>query len=134
MAAIEKVEGIGPTFGAKLRGIGIATTGALLKKGATPAGRKAIVKDSGLTAKQILKFVNHVDLMRVKGVGEEYSELLEAAGVDTVPELAQRKADNLLEAMLKLNQKKKLVRIPPSIGKVKAWIDHAKKLPRVIEY
>lgn len=134
MASIETVEGIGPTYGEKLREIGIRSTGELLKRGAIASGRKEIVKQTGVSMKNVLRWVNHVDLMRIKGVGEEYSDLLEASGVDTVPELAQRKAENLHEAMIKTNEKKKLVRSVPALSNVKDWIQQAKKLPRVIEY
>ncbi|MCB1171656.1 MAG: DUF4332 domain-containing protein, partial [Leptospiraceae bacterium] len=93
-----------------------------------------IAKDSGLSPKLILEWVNHSDLMRIKGVGEEYSDLLEEAGVDTVVELAQRKAANLYEAMAKTNEKKKLVRQMPGESKIQDWINQAKKLPRVVKY
>ena len=82
----------------------------------------------------ILKFVNHADLCRIKGVGGEYSELLEAAGVDTVPELAQRNAANLTAAMAKVNEEKKLVRSLPSEKQVTNWVAQAKELPRVISH
>ena len=134
MAKIEKVEGIGPTYGNKLKAAGVPTTGALLKKGATTKGRKEIAKETGISAKLILEWVNHVDLFRVKGVGEEYADLLEEAGVDTVPELAQRKPANLYEALVATNQKKKLVRQLPGETRVAAWMQQAKKLPRVVQY
>lgn len=134
MANLEKVEGIGPTYAAKLAKAGIKTTGALLTQGATPAGRKQLAKDSGVSGKLLLEWINHVDLFRVKGVGEEYADLLEAAGVDTVPELAQRKASSLYETLEKTNAKKKLVRQMPGEKRVAGWIAAAKKLPRVIKY
>ena len=134
MAKLEKVEGIGSKYAGKLRKAGIRSTNDLLKKGETPAGRKEIAKDSGITPKLILEWVNHVDLFRVKGVGEEYADLLEEAGVDTVVELGKRKPDNLHQAMATVNQKKKLVRQLPSISQVKTWVAQAKKLPRAIKY
>ena len=134
MATLEKIEGIGPVYGKKLTKIGIRTTEALLKRGATPKGRKEIEKASGLGHKLILEWVNLADLFRVKGIGEEYSDLLEEAGVDTVVELAQRKADNLYKKVLQVNAKKKLVRRPPSEGMIADWIKQAKKLPRVVKY
>lgn len=134
MAKLEKVEGIGPKYAGDLRAAGVRSTGDLLKKGATPAGRKELSKNSGITGKLILEWVNHVDLFRIKGVGEEYADLLEEAGVDTVVELAQRNAANLYEAMKSTNIKKKLVRQLPSEKSVKDWIAQAKKLPRAIEY
>lgn len=134
MANLEKVEGIGKTYAGKLAAIGVKTTGALLQKGSTPQGRKDIAKQSGISPKLILEWVNHVDLFRVNGIGEEYADLLEEAGVDTVPELAQRKADNLYEALEKTNAKKKLVRQMPGAKRVAGWIASAKKLPRIVSY
>ena len=134
MATLEKIEGIGSVYGKKLTKIGIRTTEALLKKGATPKGRKEIEKASGLGHKLILEWVNLADLFRIKGIGEEYSDLLEEAGVDTVVELAQRKADNLYKKVLEVNAAKKLVRRPPSAGMIADWVKQAKKLRRVVKY
>lgn len=131
---IEDVEGIGPVFGDKLRGAGVADTDSLLSSGKTPAGRKALAEKSGLSAKQLLRFINMVDLYRIKGIGSEYADLLEAAGVDTVPELARRRADNLTAAMAKVNDEKKLVRRAPTETEVAQWVAQAKELPRMIEY
>ena len=102
--------------------------------GATPAGRKGLAKNSGLSEKQILEWVNHVDLFRIKGVGEEYADLLEEAGVDTVVELAQRKAVNLIDKMSQVNASKNLVNKMPALSQVEDWIAQAKKLPRAISY
>ncbi|MBN2148619.1 MAG: DUF4332 domain-containing protein [Anaerolineales bacterium] len=134
MAKLVEVEGIGEKFAAKLKAAGIATTAVLLEKGATPKGRKEIAEKSGISDGLILQWVNHVDLFRIKGVGSEYSDLLEAAGVDTVPELAQRKAENLFEKMTAVNAEKKLVRRLPLKPQVANWIEQAKLLPRVIQY
>ena len=134
MAKLEMVEGIGSKYADTLRQAGIGSTKSLLNKGATPTGRKQIARDTGLSAKLILEWVNHVDLFRIKGVGEEYADLLEEAGVDTVVELAQRSPDNLHAAILETNQSKKLVRRPPSKNMVHDWVKMAKKLPRKIEY
>ncbi|TET48986.1 MAG: DUF4332 domain-containing protein [Actinomycetota bacterium] len=134
MATLEKIEGIGPVYVQKLAQIGIRTTGMLLKKGATPKGRKEIEEASGLGNKLILEWVNLADLFRIKGIGEEYSDLLEEAGVDTVVELAQRKAENLHGKIIEVNTAKKLVRRPPSAGMVADWVKQAKKLPKVIKY
>ena len=134
MATLEKIEGIGSVYGKKLTKIGIRTTEALLKKGATPKGRKEIEKASGLGHKLILEWVNLADLFRIKGIGEEYSDLLEEAGVDTVVELAQRKADNLYKKVLEVNAAKKLVRRPPSAGMIADWVKQAKKLRGVVKY
>ena len=94
MAKLEVVEGIGAVYAEKLRGAGIATTDALLKTGSTPAGRKSIAEGADVSSKLVLEWINHVDLFRITGVGEEYADLLERAGVDTVPELAQRNPDS----------------------------------------
>ncbi|MCB1167750.1 MAG: DUF4332 domain-containing protein [Leptospiraceae bacterium] len=134
MAKLEEIEGIGPKYANTLRKAGVRSIADLLKKGATPDGRKTIAKDSGLSPKLLLEWINHADLMRVKGVGEEYADLLEAAGVDTVVELAQRKSSNLYETMAATNAKKKLVRQMPGESKIQDWISQAKKLPRAIKY
>lgn len=134
MTNIVDVEGIGEAYVAKFKEIGIHTTEELLEKGASPDGRKHLAEKIGISDKLILRWLNHVDLFRIKGVAGEYSELLEAAGVDTVPELAQRKADHLLAKMTEVNAAKKLVRKLPSESQVKDWVEQAKKLPRVLTY
>lgn len=134
MAKLEMVEGIGSKFAKDLRRAGIRSTTGLLDKGATPSGRKEISAASGIGHALILEWVNHVDLFRIKGVGEEYADLLEEAGVDTVVELAQRKPQNLHQAMLETNARKKLVRRPPSLKMVTGWVAQAKKLPRKVSY
>jgi predicted flap endonuclease-1-like 5' DNA nuclease len=134
MSAIIDVEGIGPVFAEKLVEAGITTTGALLKEGATPSGRKKIEKDTGIAHKLILRWTNHVDLYRITGVQKQYAELLEAAGVDSVVELAQRDPANLLPKIVATNKKKNLVRKLPTQKQVADWVAQAKKLPRVITY
>ena len=134
MTNLREVEGIGEQYAQKLADAGIKTTEALLKKGADPQGRKAIADATGLSLKRILGWVNRVDLFRIKGVGEEYADLLEVAGVDTVPELAQRNPGNLYQKMVEVNEEKKLVRQLPTEAKVKDWVAQAKELPRKITY
>jgi predicted flap endonuclease-1-like 5' DNA nuclease len=134
MAKLEQVEGIGAKYAKDLRKAGVRSTSSLLKKGATPKGREQVAKASGISKTLILEWVNHVDLFRIKGVGEEYSDLLEEAGVDTVVELAQRVAANLYQSILETNARKKLVRQLPSKKMVNNWVNQAKKLPRVIQY
>ena len=134
MAKLEQVEGIGKKYAGQLRKAGVRSTKSLLDKGATTKGRDELARAAGIGDKLILEWVNHVDLFRIKGVGEEYSDLLEEAGVDTVVELAQRNAANLHEAILETNAKKKLVRRPPSKKMVKDWVANAKKLPRKVYY
>lgn len=134
MTKLMEIEGIGETYQQKLISAGIKSAEALLEKGSTPKGRKEIAEKSGIGDGLILQWVNHVDLFRIKGVGSEYADLLEAAGVDTVPELANRKPENLLEKMTATNSVKKLVRRLPVLSQVKSWVDQAKSLPRVITY
>jgi predicted flap endonuclease-1-like 5' DNA nuclease len=131
---IEDVEGIGPVTGEKFRAASIADTDALLAAATTAKQRAELAAKVGLSEAKILRFANMVDLYRVKGVGSEYSELLEAAGVDTVPELAQRNAANLAKALAAVNEVKKLTRQVPSETEVGRWIEHAKTLPRVLQY
>lgn len=134
MPKIIDVEGIGKKYADKLIKAGIRSTDALAKAGATPKGRKDLAEKSGISDGLILEWVNHVDLYRIKGVGSEYSDLLEESGVDTVPELALRNAANLVQKMTEVNRAKKIVRKLPVESQVADWIAQAKKLPRVINY
>lgn len=134
MASIDAIEGIGHKHATTLRKHRVRTTEALLKRGATRKGRKDLSAETGLTEKQLLEWINRADLMRVKGIGEEYSDLLEAAGVDTVKELRRRNAANLLGAMVDVNAKKRLVRRLPTESMVQRWVDHAKTLDSVVTY
>ena len=136
MASLTKVEGIGKKYQRQLQKTGISTSEALLKAGATRKGRNQLAKDSGISAKLILEWVNRVDLFRIKGVGTQYADLLEASGVDTVVELGKRVPENLLATMEKTNnkRKKKLVRQLPGIRMVKKWITQAKRLKRVVTH
>ena len=131
---VEEIEGIGPVLGEKLRAAGINTVDKLLEKAATKKQRLSLAEETGISEKQILKFANMADLFRLNGVGQEYAELLEVAGVDTVPELAQRNAANLTAKMEEVNEAKNLTRKTPSATEVEKWIAQAKELPRVIEY
>ncbi|MBR0682182.1 DUF4332 domain-containing protein [Roseomonas eburnea] len=131
---IEEIEGIGKVYGDKLRAAGVKDTDALLARCATPKDRATLAAATGIPDALVLKFANRADLMRVKGIGEEYADLLEAAGVDTVPELAQRKAANLYAAMETVNAAKKLVRQAPGLAAVEGWIAAAKDLPRKLQY
>jgi len=134
MTNLLKIEGIGPKYTKTLAKAGHTTTQGLLKAGATRKGRKDIAESTGISSKLILEWVNLADLFRIKGVGEEYSDLIEEAGVDTVKELAQRKPENLHKKILEVNAAKKLVRQAPSVSMVKDWVAQAKGLPRVIKY
>jgi len=134
MATLSKIEGIGPVCGTKMGDVGIKTTGALLEAAAAPAGRKALATKTGFTPKQILGWANRADLMRVKGVGEEFSDLLELSGVDTVKALAKRKPENLHAKLAEVNAAKNAVRRAPNLSEVEGWVAHAKTLPRVLSY
>ena len=134
MTKIIDIEGIGPAYAKKLAGAGVTTTGRLLKVAASTAGRKDLAKQADVTTKQVLEWVNRADLMRIKGVGTQYSDLLEASGVDTVVELSKRNAENLFKAMTDVNAAKKLVRQVPSLDQVTDWIAQAGNLPRVITH
>jgi predicted flap endonuclease-1-like 5' DNA nuclease len=131
---IEDVEGIGPATGDKLRAAGIKDTDTLLAQCTTPKQRKDLAEKTGLGEGQVLRFANMVDLYRVNGIGAEYAELLEVAGVNTVPELSRRNAANLTAALVDVNEQKKLTRRTPSETEVTKWVEQAKTLPRVLEY
>jgi predicted flap endonuclease-1-like 5' DNA nuclease len=128
------IEGIGPKYAADLEAVGISKVEQLLERGATPKGRKELAEQTGISGKLILRWVNMADLFRIKGVGEEYTDLLEAAGVDTVPELAQRNAANLHQKMTEVNDEKALVRRLPTADQVADWVNQAKAMDRVITY
>jgi len=134
MAKIIDVEGIGKVYAEKLKEAGLSTVEALLKMGASPQSRKEIEEKTGISHKLILEWVNLADLFRIQGIGEEYSDLLEEAGVDTVVELAQRNAENLHQKLVEINQQKKLVRQVPGLSQVTKWVEQAKILPRVVTY
>ena len=134
MAKVIEIEGIGPTYAEKLNAAGVETTEDLLKMCCDASGRKEIAEKTEISEKLILEWANLADLMRIKGVGEEYADLLEEAGVDTVKELATRNAENLAEAMDKVNAEKKLTNMVPNAGTVEKWIEEAKTLDPVITH
>jgi len=134
MTKLSAIEGIGGVYGNKLRKAGVASLESLLKKGASPKGRSSLEQQTGISKGLLLEWINRADLFRIKGVAEEYSDLLEASGVDTVVELAQRKAENLFAKMVEVNTAKKKVRKLPTESQVKDWVVQAKSLPRVIKY
>lgn len=131
---IEKIEGIGPKFGAALRDAGIRTVESLLKAGGDKKSRKALAEKTGISESRILKCVNMADLFRINGVASQYAELLECAGVDTVNELKHRNAENLAAKMTEVNEEKNLVRRPPSVAVVSDWVSQAKELPAAVRY
>ena len=128
------IEGIGPAYAEALGKQGVGTTEELLAQGGTPTGRHKLAESAGISEKLVLEWVNHADLCRINGIGSEYADLLEAAGVDTVPELSHRNATNLTETLTKTNEAKKLVRRIPSQTEVGHWIDEAKTRPRAVTY
>jgi len=131
---VEYIEGVGAVYGAKLNQAGIATVMDLLQRGATRKGRAELVEATGIQAGLILTWVNHCDLFRIKGVDNQFGELLEAAGVDTVVELAQRNPVNLFNRLAEVNAEKKLTGRSPRQDEVSGWVEQAKGLPRVVEY
>ena len=131
---IDEIEGIGPSYSEKLQGAGIKNTDDLLAHCASPNGRKAIAERTGLSERNILEWTNMADLMRVSGVGRQYAELLEAAGVDTIKELRNRNAENLAAKMEEVNAEKKLAKASPSASTVTDWISQAKKTDPKISY
>ena len=134
MAKLTEIEGIGGWFALLLEAAGVRSSDSLLSKGATAKGRREIARRAGISEAKILEWVNHADLFRIKGVGEEYADLLEASGVDTVPELAKRNARNLHAKICEVNREKHLVRRLPSKAQVIDWCKQAGRLPRVISH
>jgi predicted flap endonuclease-1-like 5' DNA nuclease len=134
MGSLIDVEGIGPVYRQKLTDAGISSANELLERGSTPRGRQQVAAETGIGPALLLEWINHVDLFRIKGIYEEYADLLEEAGVDTVPELAQRNPDSLYARMGEVNAQKSLVRRLPSRNQVADWIQQARTLPRKISY
>lgn len=134
MPSIDSIAGMGVRQATRMRKARIRTTEALLKRGKTRAGRKRIAADTGLAEELIVTWVNRADLMRVKGIGSEYSDLLEASGVETVRELKTRNPVNLHRKMVKVNDQKRLVRRLPTESMVESWIANASRLTSVIKY
>lgn len=131
---IADIEGIGPAFAAKLNAAGVKSVEGLLKKGSCPEDRKTLSEATGIGDALILEWVNLADLYRIKGIGSEYSDLLEEAGVDTVVELANRVPQNLLDKLVEVNKTRNLVNKMPGLTQVADWIKQAKKLPRIVTY
>jgi predicted flap endonuclease-1-like 5' DNA nuclease len=134
MATIDAIAGLDPKSATRFRKSRVRTTEALLKRAATRRGRKELAASTGLDEKQILVWVNRADLMRVKGIGSEYSELLEAAGVDTIKELRRRNHVSLAKKMIQLNESQRLVQRLPTEGMVERWVAHAGQLDPIITY
>ena len=131
---IQDIEGIGETYAKKLNNVGVKTMDDLMAKGGTPMERVKLAAAVGLTENQILEWVNRADLQRVKGIGSEYADLLETAGVDTVAELAQRNAEFLADRLRAVNQVKQITPNVPGTQLIEEWILKAKSLPKAVEY
>jgi predicted flap endonuclease-1-like 5' DNA nuclease len=134
MTKIDDIEGIGPGYAEKLRGAGVASVEALLETAGPAAGRKKLAEATGIADSLLLEWTNHADLFRLDGVGSEYADLLEAAGVDSCPELAQRNATNLAAKLAEVNEAKSLVRRVPTETVVAGWVEQAKSLPKVVTH
>jgi len=134
MTALSDIEGIGPAYAEKLKDAGLTSIENLLEVCCTKKGRKEIAEKSGLSEKLILGWANRADLTRIKGVSTQYADLLECAGVDTVPELKQRNAENLHAKMAEVNEDKNLVRKVPALSQVESWVEQAKELPKKITH
>lgn len=131
---IEEIEGIGAAYAEKLEAAGVKTTEDLLESGKTPKGRAALAEKTGISGKLILKWVNHADLFRIKGVAGQFAELLEAAGVDTVKELKHRVPANLYAKLVETNDAKNLCNRVPSEKEIVKMVEQAKELPPMVEY
>jgi predicted flap endonuclease-1-like 5' DNA nuclease len=132
---VEEIEGIGPVLAEKLRDGGVQTADDLLARGGPRSTRELLAQTTGIDASRILEWVNHVDLMRLPGVGEEYSDLLEAAGVDSLAELAQRNPDNLAQTFQELDAARPdWIRRLPSAETVRGWVESAASYERVVEH
>ena len=132
MKKIIDIEGVGEVYAQKLQDADIKTVEQLLEQGAKPKGRDQIAEKTGISGALILRWVNHADLIRIVGVAEQYAELLEASGVDSIPEFSHRVAENLHSKLVEVNEKKHLVKRLRSVGQVSSWIDQCKNLPRAV--
>ncbi len=134
MMRIDKLEGVGPAYAEKLNQAGIRTVRDLLRACGTPEGRRELAQQTGIDPKLILRWTNMADLFRIRGIGPQYAELLEAAGVDTVPELAQRNPENLYNKLAQVNAEKRMVKQLPTLRLVRTWVEQASKIGRRVYY
>jgi len=131
---IHEIQGIGPNYASKLLGVGINTVAKLLEDGATRTGRLKLTETTGIPESLILTWVNHADLMRINGIGDQFAELLEAAGVDTVKELRNRVPENLHKKVTEVNELKNLSGRVPTLNELTQMIELAKDLEPVVTY
>ena len=131
---IADIEGIGPKYASKLALAGIATSEDMLDLCSDPEGREAVVEATGLGMEKILRWANLADLMRINGIGPQFSELLEAAGVDTVKELRHRNAENLTLTLDDVNARRSLTRVTPASTTVAKWVERARQTKPRISY
>ena len=134
MAALDMIEGIGDSYREKLENAGVNSVETLLESGAKPAGRKALAEKTEISPKLILRWVNHADLFRIKGIASQFAELLEASDVDSVLELSHRKPENLHAKLVEVNTEKKLVRQVPGLSQIEEFVSQAKSLDRAVEH
>ena len=134
MAKLTEIKGLTEEYAAKLDAAGISSEEMLLQKCAEKKMRKQCAEETGISEKLILNWVNRADLSRIKGVSTQYADLLECAGVDTVPELAQRNPENLQAKMVEVNEEKNFVQKVPALTQVQDWVKQAKELPRAVNY
>ena len=126
------IEGVGEEYAKKLNDAGIFTTSEYLS--ATPALRKKLAEETKISPKLILKFANHADLIRINGIGPQYAEILERAGVDTVNELKNRVPANLAKKVVEINEEKHLAKRSPTLKDVEKWVEEAKTLKPALTY
>lgn len=134
MANVITIEGVGEVMATKLKAVGISSTRQLLKACGDRSGREKVAESAGIDYPRLLRFVNHADLMRIRGIGGQFAEALEASGVDSVPELARRNPSNLAEAIRAVNTERRLIRRVPSSKEIERWVEQAKKLKRVVTH
>ena len=131
---IAEIEGIGERYALTLEMAGIRTTDDLLHRASSARKRDQLSDETGISPKLILKWANHADLFRIKGVASQFAELLEAAGVDTIKEFRHRVASNLQPRLVEINDQKHLCHRVPSLSEVERMIEQAKGLQPILTY
>ena len=131
---LNDLRGITDETADKLKDLKIKDSDQLLEATKMPLQRKSLAEQLGIPQQEVLRLANSADLSRINGVGGAFSDLLEKAGVDTVKELAMRRADNLHSKIIEINDKESLVKQVPSTTQVETWVTEAKALPRGLDY